>query len=220
MTGLGVSWATAPLLADLPEAARQAAQRRGTRVFNSHPYLAGLAVGAIARAEHDHVPAAQIERLRSALSAPLGAVGDKLVWAGTLPAAVAAGMIVAVVAGPWYGVLTFLVAHNLVHVSLRWWGLNAGRRLGMGIASALNAPIIRFGLKVTGPLAGFAIGVALPLVAHHELEGLTTAAWTGVLAIAAAGVVVGRWLVPSAGALRVGLVLAGAALVLGWLWPS
>jgi hypothetical protein len=90
----------------------------------------------------------------------------------------------------------------------------------MGIASALNAPIIRSGLRWVGPAAGFAIGLALPLVTRWELAGFSRAAQSGVLVVAGAGVIVGRWLLPSAGALRVGLVLVAAALVWGWVWPS
>jgi PTS system mannose-specific IID component len=220
MIGLGVGWATEPLLADLPDDARHGAEQRGTRLFNSHPYLAGLAVGAIARAEHDGVPGAQIDRLRSALSAPLGAVGDKLVWAGTLPATVAAGMIVAIVVSPLAGVITFLGLHNALHLVLRWWGLRAGTQLGMGIAGALNSRPIRWGLKVGGPAAAFAIGAALPIIAAWALTGFPRATYAGVVAIAVAGVVVGRWLMPSVGALRVGLVLVAAALIMGWVWPS
>lgn len=220
MTGLGVAWATDPLLGDLPPDARQAARRRGTRLFNAHPYLAGLAVGAIARAEHDGVPAEKIERLRSALTAPLGAVGDKLVWAGTLPASVGIGLTVAVLAGPVAGIGTFLVLHNLVHLALRWWGLHTGQLLGMGISGAFSAPLLRLGLRIAGPAAGLCIGFALPVVAEWLLRGFEAPARTGVILMAGVGVVVGRWLTPTVGALRFGLLLAGVAFIAGWLWPS
>ena len=89
MIGLGVGVAEEPLLRDLPGGpegdAYHAAVARGARFFNSHPYLAGLAVGAAARAEHEGASPEQIERLRSALTGPLGSLGDRLVWAGWLP---------------------------------------------------------------------------------------------------------------------------------------
>ena len=59
--------------------------RARARYFNAHPYLAALAIGALARAELDQVPPARIERFRSALCGPLGSVGDRLVWASWLP---------------------------------------------------------------------------------------------------------------------------------------
>ena len=60
----------------------EAALARESQYFNAHPYLASVAVGALARAELDGEPPARIERFRTALCGPLGSVGDRLVWAG------------------------------------------------------------------------------------------------------------------------------------------
>ena len=72
MIGLGAGVAEEPLLRDLQSEGNGAAYRgavaRGAHFFNSHPYLAGLAVGATARAELEHAPPEQIERLRAALT--------------------------------------------------------------------------------------------------------------------------------------------------------
>ncbi|MGW8282380.1 MAG: PTS system mannose/fructose/sorbose family transporter subunit IID, partial [Gemmatimonadota bacterium] len=54
--------------------------------FNSHPYLAGMAVGALARAELEEETAERIEKFRTALRGPLGTVGDRVVWASWRPA--------------------------------------------------------------------------------------------------------------------------------------
>jgi len=87
---------------------------RQSAYFNAHPYLAAVAVGALARAELAGVPPERIERFRTALSGPLGSVGDRLVWAGWLPfcslvALVAFGVInaAAVAGGVWFGPLTW-----------------------------------------------------------------------------------------------------------------
>src|SRR4029450_12988160 len=66
--------------------AYRAALARQCQYFNAHPYLASVAVGALARAELDGEPPARIERFRGALCGPLGSVGDRLVWASLLPA--------------------------------------------------------------------------------------------------------------------------------------
>src|SRR5207237_102193 len=63
----------------------KAALARESHYFNAHPYLASVAVGALARAELDGEPPERIERFRTALAGPLGSVGDRLVWAGWLP---------------------------------------------------------------------------------------------------------------------------------------
>ena len=95
MQGVGISFAMEPLLAPLapdPDRAR-AARARSAQYFNAHPFLAGAAVGALARAELDAEPGERILRLRTALSGPLGALGDQLFWAGILPAAMGLAMI-------------------------------------------------------------------------------------------------------------------------------
>ena len=76
MAGIGVGHASAPLLRDVfakrSVRERREAVARSADFFNSHPYLAGVAVGAEVRAEQDGVPGAVISRLRTALSGPLG----------------------------------------------------------------------------------------------------------------------------------------------------
>ena len=71
MQGVGMGVAEEPLLRDLRGGGNGTAYRsavaRGAHFFNAHPYLCGLAVGATARAEHEGVPAEQVERLRTAL---------------------------------------------------------------------------------------------------------------------------------------------------------
>src|SRR3989442_3128679 len=69
MLGVGVGVAEEPLLRDLADGKYRPAVARGAHFFNAHPYLAGLAVGAAARAEHDGASPEQIERLRTALAA-------------------------------------------------------------------------------------------------------------------------------------------------------
>jgi PTS system mannose-specific IID component len=72
MVGLGSAFASIPLLRDLPKERYRAAMERATQFFNAHPYMAGMEVGAVARAEHDGVPGDQIRRMRHALVGPLG----------------------------------------------------------------------------------------------------------------------------------------------------
>jgi mannose/fructose/N-acetylgalactosamine-specific phosphotransferase system component IID len=218
MIGVGLGYASEPLLRDLPGGPGgeryRAALRRAAGYFNAHPYLTGLAAGALARAEHDDVPGEQIERLRTALLGPLGSVGDRLVWAGTLPAASAVGLALSADARAGVGAAALLALYNAPHVALRVWGLRAGWRNGPRLGRALASPLIGFGLRVVGPVAAFAIGLALPRVAVRLVGGLDLAAWGATAAAAAAAVIVNRWLAPSLGALRLGL-LAAVAVFLG-----
>ena len=89
LLGNGIGFCVEPALRLLPggvhSPAFKAALARESHYFNAHPYLASVAVGALARAELDGEPPERIERFRTALCGPLGSVGDRLVWAGWLP---------------------------------------------------------------------------------------------------------------------------------------
>src|ERR1019366_3459631 len=90
MLGIGVGHASVPLLRDVlatrSARARHEAVARSADFFNAHPYLAAVAVGAEVKAEQDGASTAVITRLRTALSGPLGSLGDQLIWAGWVPA--------------------------------------------------------------------------------------------------------------------------------------
>ena len=167
MLGVGFAFAAEPMLRQLGRRdggtpAFRAALAREARFFNAHPYLASLAVGAAARAEMDGVPADRIERLRSALIGPLGSLGDRLIWAGWLPACAAMGLLlVACSAGVW-AVAVFLALYNVMHVWLRVWGLKVGWRSGVGVAGALASPGLQRALELVAPLAALMVGAALP----------------------------------------------------------
>lgn len=223
MQGVGAARASEPLLRGLPGGANgrrcREAMGRAAAYFNAHPYLVGLAVGALARAEHDGLPEEQVRRLRGALVGPLGSLGDRLIWAGALPALASVGLVVGALTSPLAGAVTFLVAYNVIHLWLRSWGLVAGWRQGSGVARALTAPGLRVGLRVAGPLVGMAIGVALPVTTDWLAGDLGLAPRLGAGAVAVLGLLLLRWLIPVLGGLRFGIGAALAALALGWLWP-
>ena len=221
MLGIGFGFVAEPMLRGLrrngDSQAYRGAVARQSRFFNAHPYFASLAVGAAVRAELDGVQPERIERLRSALAGPLGSLGDRLIWAGWLPACAAiALMLVALSAGAW-AVVAFLVLYNVTHVWLRVWGLKAGFRSGIGVAGALSAPGLQRALELVTPVAAFLVGGALvsvlawiPVRARWE-----TAAGAAAALLFAAAV---RAIQPRA----TGMVVAGgvlaAVLVVGVLW--
>lgn len=221
MIGVGVGYASEPLLRALPDGAGgdryRAAMGRATRYFNAHPYLVGLAAGALARAEHDDVPGPQVERLRTALVSPLGALGDRLVWAGTLPAASAVGLALSTNGRPGLGVVAMLSLYNVPHLLLRVWGLVAGWRHGTRVGRALANPLLHWALRVVGPVAALAIGFAMPLVGAYLVGPFDLAVWGGAAAGLALAVGVLRWLAPTLGAVRLGL-LAAAVIAVGAAW--
>jgi PTS system mannose-specific IID component len=176
MVGNGVGFCVEPLLRRLPDgidgpAYRQALARQSV-YFNAHPYLASLAVGALARAEVDQAPPERIERFRTALCGPLGSIGDRLVWAAWLPACSLFALIL-------YGVglsslavvIGFLVLYNVGHLGLRHWGLRVGWKHGLRVSSALGHPVLQHGPRYIGRAAAALGGLALPLAVHRAIGG-------------------------------------------------
>lgn len=222
MIGVGWAFAIEPLLRTLPGGTDgeryRSAMRRATQFFNSHPYMAGMAIGAVAKVEHEGLSDETIRRLRHALIGPLGSVGDKLIWAGVLPVSVAAGLVVTAGVSPIAGALTFLVLYNGVHFAIRSWALRAGWTEGKQVSRALTAKGIQRGLRLLGPLAALSAGLALPVLADWLSSGFSVRAQASMVAVACLALLFSRWLVPTFGGLRFGLTAAAIALVVGAVW--
>ena len=174
LLGNGVGFCTEPALRLLPGGiggdAYRAALARQSRYFNAHPYLAAVAVGALARVELDGQPPARIERFRAALCGPLGSVGDRLVWAGWLPlCSLIALAAFGLGAGPGMVTLLFLGLYNAGHLALRAWGLTVGWRRGLAVAGALANPVLRRGPHHIARAAALVGGFALPLALYRAI---------------------------------------------------
>lgn len=196
LLGNGIGFCVEPALRGLPggvngDPYKQALARQCT-YFNAHPYLASLAVGALARVENDQAPPERIERFRKALCGPLGSVGDRLVWAAWLPAcSLAALLFFGLGANPLAVVVGFLLLYNAGHLILRNWGLRAGWQHGWRVASAMGAPVLQHGPRYIGRVAAVLGGLALPLAVHRAIGGgpvfapvpLSVAAFTPLLAV-------------------------------------
>lgn len=194
MLGNGIAFALEPAMRLLPGGkggeAYRTAMARHCGYFNAHPYLASVAVGALARAELDGVPAAQIERFRTAAPGPLGSVGDRLIWAGWLPLCSALGLLAfGLGASPTGVLLVFLGTYNAGHLALRIWGLHSGWRDGLRVAQSLGNPVLRQGPAYVARATALVAGIALP-VAAEGIIGPGRAVLGGVLVAVAAGAAV------------------------------
>ena len=196
MLGVGMGYAAEPLLEDLKtvDPVRHGeAVVRSAEFFNCNPNLAGLALGATTRAEYEAVPGPQIARLRTALCSPLGALGDQLFWAGLIPALLGVALAAVALGARWGAVLGFLVLYNAARALTGIWALRTGYDSGMEVGAAIARSWIPRAIARVGPAAGFAVGLALPLVASWYLRGIGWAGALGTLAVAATGVAVTRW---------------------------
>ena len=191
MLGNGIAFCTEPALRLLPGGMQgqryREALARQARYFNAHPYFAGVAVGALARAELDNVSPQLIERFRTALAGPLGSVGDRLVWASWLPlcSLIALGAF-GLGARPLAVIGIFLVTYNIGHLAVRAWGLRVGFERGLRVADALGHPALRRGPQYVGSAAAVLAGIAIPLAAR-EIIGSGRTLNAGIILLAMAG---------------------------------
>ena len=169
MIGGGFAFAILPVLRRLfgedPEGFRETLQRHSEH-FNSHPYLADVALGAACRMEEEGRDPEEIRRFKLAVRGPLGGLGDALIWVGWRPATVLASLVLAFAgAPPGVTVIFFLVLYNLGHLALRAWGFRVGLEWGSQVGNPLrtvNFPkqAERFqsaGVFLLGGLAGLAL---------------------------------------------------------------
>ena len=164
-----------------------AALARQSAYFNAHPYLASVAIGALARAELDGELPERIERFRTACCGPLGSVGDRLVWAGWLPVCALLGLAAfGLGASPASVVLLFLGSYNAGQVALRVWGLRAGYRHGLHVAAVLGSPLLRQGPAHLARAAALLAGIGWPLVVRGVI-GPARGVLVGVMAVAVIG---------------------------------
>jgi PTS system mannose-specific IID component len=215
LIGTGLAFVLAPALeavyAGDPEGLHRALGRH-TELFNSHPYLAAVAAGAVARLEADGTPPETVALFKAAVRGSLGTLGDRLVWLMWRPMAVLLGLgLVLAGAAWWVGAAAFLLVFNALHLWMRAWGLRVGLRDGMQIAGTLRAaPFQALGdraAKVGSALAGFAAALALAAPGSRPWE------WAAGAAAAFLGIVLGPRVRPAAAAamllaLAAGLVLA------------
>lgn len=220
LVGSGVAYALLPVLRRV-HAGDPVRMRRATRdhleAFNAHPYLAPLAVGALARAEHDGVGRETIRRFRRALSGPLGSVGDRAVWSRWQPFCVLSALAAWLGAGvsPWGAVFLFLTVYNAGHVALRAWAFRAGWRDGLRVAEVLREwPPDRWS-RVLVPLnavllGGVGYGLARRTVDLGAGALPAAAGWTAAVGAAAGAALAFRW--PALGRRAAPFVLAAGAL--------
>jgi mannose PTS system EIID component len=172
MVGTGLGWALLPVLRKKKEGeARDVSRHVGH--FNGHPYLMTVALGALAREEEGGTDPEAVERFRRVLPAPLGSLGDGLIWAAWRPTCLLVALLAAALGmGAGWVVAGLLVLYNAVHLGLRVWGIRAGWEHGLHVGRALGAArfplwaerIGRGGVLVLGALLGLGLvrGAGVP----------------------------------------------------------
>jgi mannose/fructose/N-acetylgalactosamine-specific phosphotransferase system component IID len=218
LQGVGMAVAEEPLLESLSQDPEQmrVARGRSAQYFNAHPFLAGIAAGALAKAELDREDGERILRLRTALSGPLGALGDQLFWAGIVPAIMGVMLAASALGGGLQALIGIVIGYNITRVFVTAWGLQFGFSYGIGVASEISHTRLKELASAAGSLSAVVIGGAIPWVALWLLEGAARARLLGLLLVGAA-IVVG--MLTRRRPISAPLVTLGAGLVvLLWRW--
>lgn len=169
LLGGGFAFALLPALRriyqDDPEGLNGALRRHITP-FNAHPYLAGLAVGSVARLEAAGTAPEQIQRFKEAVRGSLGGLGDHLAWAAWRPVTLLGAILLLLYgAPPLVVVVAFLAVYNAGHVALRVWALATGLSHGADVAGRVRSaklPIQADRLQAMGSLLlGIVLGSLL-----------------------------------------------------------
>jgi PTS system mannose-specific IID component len=189
LIGSGFAYALLPALRFIYRgrpAELQAAVRRHTELFNSHPYLSPLALGSVALLEATERPEV-VARFKSAVRGSLGTLGDRLIWAGWRPLCALFALLLAALGAPWWSVLpAFLLLYNAAHLAMRFGSFSFGFKHGKHVGEELRRTPVQ-ALQRTLDFAGaLLVGALLPLViARPALPGWSGALWTVALAGAA-----------------------------------
>jgi len=180
MLGSGFAFCMIPLLRKrgLSGDGLDDAVRSHMDTFNSHPYLAGVVLGAVARMEGSGAETETIERFKRAIQGSLGGLGDLLIWGAWRPATILSALVLAWAGTPpWVPVCVFLVVYNGGHLALRWWGYSRGLRYGKDVGVQLQgAQLSRLAeraFKGGALLLGILLGVFLvSRFAAQDADGL------------------------------------------------
>lgn len=197
----GVTYALLPLLRRIHSGdpdRLEASVLRHLDSFNTHPYLASLAVGALARLEFEGASGDEITRFRVALRGPLGTLGDRTVWAEWRPFCLLVSItLFALGLAPLWSAGVFLVGYNAGHLWMRIWGFRSGWEQGREIGRLLRVfPFERFTNRLW-PVTMYLLGAATVLLGRAVIA-------------TSDGVVSSRWL----------LLIAGLMVVPAFRWPD
>ena len=197
MLGAGFAYAMLPVLRSIFEerAAREASVGRHLELFNAHPYLSNVALGASVTLESEGADPETVRRFKLAVRGPLGGLGDRLVWASWLPGVSLMALTLYWAGLPgWLAVVAFLLVYNVGHIGLRLWafriGLADGRDIGGRLATADLSGLASQLQKAAAFLLGALVGAML---AGGQGLGAAGPTWIALSTVAAlAGLFVGH----------------------------
>jgi PTS system mannose-specific IID component len=144
--------------------------RRHYEFFNTNPYLANYLVGGLMRLEDENLGdggrrSRQVVAFRTSVARAFASLGDQLFWLGLQPSLLLTASLLFWLGRAWFG-LALIVAFALAQLTLRWFALADGYRLGLDIVELLSRPLWhrwiriaqRAGMVLAGALAAVYLG--------------------------------------------------------------
>lgn len=106
--------------------------------FNTHPFLVTFVMGIVLSMEQNKADIPSIRAVRISAGAPLGGIGDALVWFTFVPiiAGISANMAAS---GSIMGAFFYFIAFNVAQFVLRWWLMHWSYKLGTNAITVLTA---------------------------------------------------------------------------------
>jgi mannose PTS system EIID component len=142
----------------------ETAVARHSEIFNSHPYFATVAVGAVSRLEAEGAEPIVVQRFKTALRGSLGSMGDRLVWSTWRPMSVLLGLVLLLAGVAWWAAIAgFLLVYNALHLLVRVRGLRIGTEAGLQVGRLLREAPLQPVIDRASRLACFLIGMAVVL---------------------------------------------------------
>lgn len=234
MQGFGLALAMEPWLKRLYGSRARRELLRYDGYFNTHPFMAPLAVGmlcgleeqaALADGERREALLKKADALKNAVACALAGVGDAFFWGALRPACAALALLSGLLvweAGLSAGAASaatasvYLLAYNAPSIWLRWNGLRWGYQWKEGIARELKAMPWQRWIKAAR-WAAAALCLGLFVLAALAAPGRASRV-DGLVSAAVYAVTARVWPAVTAPRFLAAVVLASAAAsALGWL---
>jgi PTS system mannose-specific IID component len=154
--------------------------------FNSHPYMATYALGAIANIEEqayikkweDKRP---ISVFKTRVMGPLGAIGDTLFWQLIRPILGVVGIVLVAIIGTW-GAVVYLLVYNLIHFTVRIKGLVESYSKGFDIVRDLSMRKTQKYFRIMKYIFASILGGGTAIIINKMVY--EPSSWKGVLTFA------------------------------------
>jgi len=154
--------------------------KRHLSFFNTHPYMASYAIGAITRLEEDHKKTGNpdlnsINKLKNALIGPLGAIGDQVFWQSMKPGvsllALLGLMLTDHIQSRLFILVLILLIYNIPHFVIRYNGIKIGYEQGFSVYKYVKIEKFKYIINSFKIVGAVSLGFLLPVLLIKNSNG-------------------------------------------------